>query len=242
MDRLISGAKKLGFHLTSSQVEQFEVYYRELIHWNKRVNLTAIVDYEEVQIKHFLDSLSVALALEGGQPLNASFHVIDVGTGAGMPGIPFKILYPDVRLVLLDSVGKKTSFLRHLTAKLSLREVEVLTTRAEDLARKEGYREAFDLVLSRAVAELPTLVELTLPLCKIGGVFVAQKKGQIEEETRKAARAIDLVGGRLREVKRVKLGELPEERLLVVIEKVAPTPLGYPRRAGIPEKRPLSLQ
>ncbi|OGO05030.1 MAG: hypothetical protein A2Y60_00930 [Chloroflexi bacterium RBG_13_54_9] len=241
MERLISGARELGFHLTPHQVEQFETYYQELIQWNKQINLTAIVDYEEVQTKHFLDSLTVALALEDGPPLSASFRVIDVGSGAGMPGIPFKILYPDVRLVLLDSVGKKTSFLRHVVAKLGpdFIGVEVLTARAENLARENEHREAYDLVLSRAVAELPTLVELTLPFCKIGGVFVAQKKGPIEEEIREAQKAIDLLGGLLRGVKRIKLGDLPEEHLLVVIEKVTPTPSRYPRRAGIPVKRPL---
>src|SRR4030042_125471 len=137
MERLISGARELGFHLTPHQVEQFETYYQELIQWNKQINLTAIVDYEEVQTKHFLDSLTVALALEDGPPLSASFRVIDVGSGAGMPGIPFKILYPDVRLVLLDSVGKKTSFLRHVVAKLGpdFIGVEVLTAPAENLAR-----------------------------------------------------------------------------------------------------------
>ena len=240
MDKLIAGAEKLGFHLIPLQVEQFEIYYRELIQWNKRVNLTAIVDYEEVQIKHFLDSLTVALALEVGTQTDASFHVIDIGTGAGMPGVPFKILFPDVRLVLLDSVGKKTSFLNHLVAKLGLSGVEVLTARAEDLAREEQHREIYDLVLSRAVAELPTLVELTLPFCRIGGIFVAQKKGLIiEEEIKRAQKAIELLGGRLREVKEIKVNGLLEEQLLIIIEKIAPTVSHYPRRAGIPTKRPL---
>jgi 16S rRNA (guanine527-N7)-methyltransferase len=201
--------------------------------------LTAIVDYEEVQIKHFLDSLTVALALEVGTQTDASFHVIDIGTGAGMPGVPFKILFPDVRLVLLDSVGKKTSFLNHLVAKLGLSAVEVLTARAEDLAREEKHREIYDLVLSRAVAELPTLVELTLPFCKIGGIFVAQKKGLIEEEIKRAQKAIELLGGRLREAKEIKVNALLEEQLLIIIEKIAPTVSHYPRRAGIPTKRPL---
>ena len=239
MERLISGARELGFHLTPHQVEQFETYYQELIQWNKQINLTAIVDYEEVQTKHFLDSLTVALALEDGPPLSASFRVIDVGSGAGMPGVPFKIIYPEVILVLLDSVGKKTNFLRHLIAKMGLNEVEVLTGRAEDLAREDEHREAYDLALSRAVAELPTLVELTLPFCRVGGVFVAQKKEPIEDEIREAQKAIEILGGRLREVKRVKLKKLLEERLLIVVEKIAPTPSRYPRRAGIPTKRPL---
>ncbi len=243
MDRLVLGAEQLGFRLSSWQVDQFETYYRELIQWNERINLTAIVDYEEVQTKHFLDSLTVALALANGPP-GDSFNVIDVGTGAGMPGLPFKILYPDVRLVLLDSVGKKTGFLRHLVTRLGpdISEVQVLTARAEDLAREDEHREAYDLVLSRAVAQLPTLVELTLPFCKIGGMFVAQEKGQIEEEALKAQKAIHLLGGRLREAKRIELGDLLEARLLLVIEKVTPTPRRYPRRAGVPAKCPLQLQ
>ena len=224
MQGLIAGGERLGLHLAPEQVEQFETYYRELVLWNRKVNLTAIVDYEEV------------LAVKD---VPNSLRLLDLGAGAGLPGIPLKILFPNIQLALLDSVGKKTSFLRHLVARLSLDQVEVLTARAEDLAREERYREQFDLVLSRGVAKLPTLVELALPFCALGGSFIAQKKGEIDAEVEQATRAIDVLGGRLREVMRVRLEELGEERALVIIDKLSTTPQGYPRRAGVPTKRPL---
>jgi len=234
MERLIAGAERLGLPLTPEQVESFQVYYEELIRWNRRVNLTAIVDYEEVQLKHFLDSLTVALAFRDMPSL-----LLDVGTGAGMPGVPLKILFPNISLTLVDSVHKKADFLNHLVTRLGLEGVEVVTARAEHLAHDEGYRERFDLVLCRGVAKLATLAELALPFCTLGGSFIAQKKGEIDGEIEAAARAIDILGGQLREVKRFRLEELGEERALVVIDKLTPTPQRYPRRAGIPQKRPL---
>jgi 16S rRNA (guanine527-N7)-methyltransferase len=238
VEKLESGVQKLGLHLSPKQFEQFQVYYQELIDWNRRVNLTAITDYEEVQIKHFLDSLTVVLALKqpGGKE---SFCLIDVGTGAGMPGIPLKIILPDVKLVLLEATAKKADFLHHVKHKLGLDDVDIIVGRAEDVARKAQYREKFELVLSRAVARLPTLVELTLPFCALGGSFIAQKKGDIDPEISQAARAISLLGGNLREVKRVDLAEFTDSRWLVVIDKVSPTPQQYPRRPGVPAKRPL---
>ena len=239
MQRLIAGGKRLGLQLTPEQVGQFETYYRELILWNRKVNLTAIVDYEEVQGKHFLDSLTIVLAVKD---MPHCLRLLDLGAGAGFPGIPLKILFPDIHLVLLDSVAKKTSFLSHLVARLGLEQVEVLTARAEDLAQEERYREQFGLVLSRGVAKLPTLVELALPFCALGGSFIAQKKGEIDAEIEQAARAIDVLGGRLREVMRVRLEELGEERVLVIIDKLSATPQRYPRRAGVPTRRPLKGQ
>jgi len=238
MEKLNFGAKKLGLHLSPRQLEQFDIYYQELVDWNQRINLTAITDYEEVQIKHFLDSLTVTLAW---QPLtsNTDSYVIDVGTGAGIPGIPLKILFPDIRLVLLDATAKKAAFLHHLKDKLGLDDVEIVVGRAEDIAHKTQYRERFDLVLSRAVAPLPTVVELTLPFCTVRGSFIAQKKGAIDPEISRAKQAINLLGGNLREVKRIDLEEFTGERQLVIIDKVSPTPNKYPRRAGIPSKRPL---
>jgi 16S rRNA (guanine527-N7)-methyltransferase len=234
MERLIAGAQRLGILLTPEQVESFQVYYEELICWNKKVNLTAIVDYEEVQLKHFLDSLTITLAFKDMPPL-----LLDVGAGAGIPGIPLKILFPSIRLTLLDSVARKTSFLAHLVARLGLEGVEVLTGRAEHLAHDGRYRERFDLVLSRGVAKLATLAELALPFCIMGGTFIAQKKGEIEGEIEAAARAIDILGGRMKGVKWVGMEELGEERALVIIDKLNPTPQHYPRRAGVPQKRPL---
>ncbi len=238
MEKLISSARKLGLSLDSGQLEQFNIYYQELITWNQRMNLTSITDYEEVQIKHFLDSLTATLALE--QPSGStSLRIIDVGTGAGMPGLPLKILFPNMRLVLLDATAKKATFLHHIKDKLELDNVEIVVGRAEKVAHLGEYRERFDVVLSRAVAPLATLVELTLPFCAAGGSFIAQKKGEIEPELSQANKAISVLGGNLREVKRVDLEEFTDERQLVIIDKISPTPEKYPRRPGIPAKRPL---
>ena len=233
MDRLIAGAAGLGLLLAPGQVEQFETYYRELVRWNRRVNLTAIVDYEEVQLKHFLDSLTIAVAVDVSR-----LRVLDLGTGAGLPGVPLKIIFPSISLVLVDSVHKKTAFLNHLVAGLGLGDVEVVAARAEELARDDGYRERFDLVLSRGVARLATLVELALPFSRVGGSFIAQKKEGIEEEVEEARRAIDVLGGGLREVRGVELEGL-DQRALVIIDKISPTPALYPRRSGIPSRRPI---
>lgn len=238
MEKLDAGARRLGLHLSPIQLEQFTIYYRELINWNQRVNLTAITDYEEVQAKHFLDSLALTLALKlsvGG----VNLRVVDVGTGAGLPGIPLKIILPDVDLVLVEATAKKADFLCHVKHKLGLDNIKVVVGRAETVAHDVEYREKFDLVVSRAVAHLPVLVELTLPFCDIGGGFIAQKKGDIDLEVSQATRVINLLGGRLWEVKRVKMEEFTDVRWLVVIDKIKPTPEKYPRRPGIPAKRPL---
>jgi len=166
-------------------------------------------------------------------------YVIDIGTGAGLPGIPINIVFPDMRLLLLDATTKKASFLNHIKQKLELENLEILVGRAEEVAHRSEYRERFDIVLSRAVAPLPTLVELTLPFCNIGGKFIAQKKGAINLEIDRAEKAIDLLGGRLQEVKNIDLEEFTDQRQLVIIDKISPTPPQYPRRPGIPTKRPI---
>lgn len=240
MEKLIEGAASLGLNLTSKQLEQFHCYYRELVDWNRRINLTRIVDYEEVQIKHFLDSLTITLALqERLAESDNSFKVMDVGTGAGLPGIPLKILFNEIKLALLDSVAKKTAFLHHLINQLGLEGIDIITGRAEELAHHPQYREQFSVVLSRAVAKLPTLVELTLPFCQVDGVVIVQKKGKIGEETTRATKAMDALGGKLREVKKIDLVGLLNERYLVIIDKAYPTPKNYPRRPDIPERRPI---
>jgi len=234
MDILKSGAQKLGINLTPAQLELFEVYYRELVDWNQRMNLTSITHYEEVQVKHFLDSLTIIPAIE---PLDSKqkMNVIDVGTGAGLPGIPLKIMLPDIRLVLLEATAKKTKFLQDIVDRLGLDNVEIAVGRAEETAHNSRYREKFGLVLSRAVAPLPALAELTLPFCAVGGRFIAQKKGNIEREIERSRKAITIMGGSLREVKPIQL----EDRCLIIIDKIKPSPAEYPRRPGIPAKRPI---
>jgi 16S rRNA (guanine527-N7)-methyltransferase len=237
MQKLMTGAQGLGLHLSPQQLEQFNIYYQELVDWNRKMNLTSITGYEEVQVKHFLDSLTVILALK--PPASGRINVIDVGTGAGLPGIPLRVVFPDTRLVLLEATSKKAKFLEHLIARLGLDNTEIVVGRAEEIAHDDRYRERFDVVLSRAVAQLPTLAELVLPFCAIGGSFIAQKKGDIDTELTSASRAINLLGGRLREVKAVNLGEFRDRRCLLIIDKVRLTPPEYPRRPGIPEKRPI---
>lgn len=236
MDILQSGAAKLGLCLSSEQLGQFEVYYRELIDWNQRVNLTSVTDYAEVQVRHFLDSLTIVQAMN---PPPDDSRVMDVGSGAGLPGLPLKIVFPEIRLVLLEATAKKTAFLSHLVEQLGLKDVEIVTGRAEAVAHQLEYREGFDIVLSKGVAPLAALVELILPFCAIGGLFIAHKKGDIHKELAQAERAITTLGGQLREVHTVDIGEVFDDYRLVVIDKISATPQKYPRRPGIPAKRPL---
>ncbi len=239
MKELIEGAGKLGIELNARQVRQFELYYRELIEWNRRINLTAITDYSLVQVKHFLDSLTVTQALPHEELERLDFSIADIGTGAGFPGVPLKILFPQPRLVLLEPRAKKAGFLHHIVHKLELENVEVLNSRAEEAAHLLPYRERFALVLSRAVALLPALVELTLPFCQIGGRVVAQKKGKIDREMNRAHKAIAALGGKLGQIRQIELEEFDDVRYLVVIDKISPTPNKYPRRPGIPKRRPI---
>lgn len=238
MEKLKSSAQNLGINLTPLELGKFEDYYRLLIDWNTRINLTSITDYEEVQAKHFLDSLSVA-SIDSAR-WREGLKVIDIGTGAGLPGVPLKITFPDIKLTLLEATMKKTKFLEKVVDKLGLKSVEIVADRAETAAHDTKYREKFDVVLSRAVAALPALAELMLPFCNIGGVCIVQKKGDIGEEIKQAGKAISVMGGKLREVKAVELKELDDNRWLVILEKISLSPDNYPRRPGIPEKRPIT--
>lgn len=236
----MDGAEALGLRLTPGQQAAFQLYYEELVAWNQRFNLTAITEYEQVQIRHFLDSLSCLLAEEACQALSRpDARAIDVGSGAGFPGIPVKLVCPGTRLTLLEATGKKVTFLEHLVGRLGLRRVVAIKGRAEELAHHPAHRQQYDLVLARAVADLPVVVEYTLPFCRVGGWVIAQKGEAGAAEAWSAGRSIALLGGELHRVLPVELSGLPEDRSLVIIAKVSPTPETYPRRPGIPAKRPL---
>lgn len=236
MERLREGARRLGLDLDAEALERFRLYLGELARWNRRVNLTAVDDPGEAERVHLLDSLSVVSALPPS--VRAGGRLVDVGTGAGFPGLPLKIAVPALRLALVESREKKARFLRHLVALLGLEGVEVWTGRAEELAHRPDLRESFDLGVERALAPLPVAVELVLPFVRPGGRMVAQVKGAFGPDLERARRALPLLGGEVEEVRPVDLPGL-EGRFLVVVRKAGATPPSYPRRAGIPRKRPL---
>ncbi len=237
MSLLYKGAREFGIDLEPVQLERFEAYYHHLVEWNARFNLTAITGYTEAQVKHFLDSLSVARALPREQL--AGKKLIDVGAGAGFPGMPLAIAFPNLQVTLLEATGKRVRFLDELVRALALENVRAIKGRAEELAHTPEYRERYDFATARAVADLPTLVEYTLPFVRVGGIFIASKSAGAESEVNAAAFAIDALGGQVRELVPVHLPTLDETRYLVVIEKVTPTPRLYPRQAGLPRKKPL---
>ncbi len=224
--------------LTERHLSAFETYYRELVAWNQRFNLTAITDWEGVLVRHFLDSLSCLKALPRAE-LTARTRMIDVGTGAGFPCLPLKIVCPGMRLTLLEATGKKVTFLEHIVSLLGLRNVEVIHGRAEELGRNPAHRERYDWALARAVAEMPTLAEYLLPLVRVGGAALAQKGEGATAEVHGTDAAIATLGGRVRQLVPVELRGLAETRYLVVLDKIAATPEKYPRRPGMPQKRPL---
>jgi 16S rRNA (guanine527-N7)-methyltransferase len=238
VDLLVTGARKLlNLELTPEQLSAFQTYADELVRQNQAFNLTGITDAEGIQVKHFLDSLSILLALPPG-PLPA--RVIDVGTGAGFPGLPLKIVRPELELTLAEATGKKVTFCETLVAKLGLTGVTVLKARAEDLGQDPAQRERYDWVLARAVAEMPVLAEYLLPLAAVGGHALGQKGAGAPEETQAAANAIRKLGGEVEQLVPVALPGLPEPRYLVILKKVGSTPPAYPRRAGMPSKKPLA--
>jgi 16S rRNA (guanine527-N7)-methyltransferase len=226
----------LGIQLTVEQLEAFEIYERELIEWNARFNLTSITDPQQIRIRHFLDSLSCWLAM---QPLPLG-RVIDLGAGAGFPGLPLKILQPQLELTLVEATAKKAGFLEHIVQVLRLERVTVLARRAEEVGQMPEHREAYDWAVARALAPMPVLAEYMLPLVKLGGRMLAQKGRDAKLETQQAASAFQALGGELAEVLPVSIPHLVEERWLVTVAKTASTPAKYPRRVGIPSKRPLS--
>jgi 16S rRNA (guanine527-N7)-methyltransferase len=238
MDKLKSGAAGLGLQLSPEQLQRFEIYYRALVAWNRKVNLTSITGYEAAQVTHFFDSLTVALGLDA-HPAEGGLKVIDVGSGAGFPGLPIGIALPNLKLVLLEATARKAQFLGHIVTELGLKNIEIVTGRAEDVAHDDAYREKFDIAVSRAVASLPVLAELLLPFCTVGGRMIAPKKGDISQEISRSSSAMNALGGKLNQVREIELEEFRDSRRLVIIDKIRKTPDKYPRRPGIPAKRPI---
>ena len=233
---LLHGTQQFDLTLTEAQLNAFEIYRRELIAWNQRTNLTRIIEPDEIVIKHFLDSLSVFRVLAG---LSSAFSMVDVGSGAGFPGLPLKIALPNVQLILLESTAKKTAFLQHIVETLQLAGVTVVTTRAEEIGQHVAHREQYDVAVARAVSGLSVLVEYTLPLVKVGGMVIAQKGQHPIDEIEAATNALNTLGGEVNQILPIEIPGLEEVRHLVILRKTSPTPQRYPRRSGIPAKRPL---
>ncbi|MBQ2902301.1 MAG: 16S rRNA (guanine(527)-N(7))-methyltransferase RsmG [Agathobacter sp.] len=232
-DKFIEEVNKISIELSEKQLEQFRIYYEMLVEKNKVMNLTGITEWDEVLEKHFLDSISLIRAVD----LNQELSVMDMGTGAGFPGIPLKIAFPNLKVTLADSLNKRVLFLQEVIDALKLEGIEAIHGRAEDLARDKKYREQYDLSVSRAVANLSTLSEYCLPFVKIGGQFISYKSGEIEKEVASSKSAVFLLGGKVKDIVKFELGE--SGRSFIVIDKVKGTPKTYPRKAGTPSKKPL---
>lgn len=236
MEKLKADTQELiGIPLSSYQLSLLEEYQNELQRWNERFSLTAIHEPEKIHVKHFLDSFSSFLVMKN-TPVKS---LIDIGTGAGFPGIPLKILLPETEVVLVDSVGKKTDFCQHIVDHLNLSGVRVIHDRVERLAREEEFREQFDWAVARAVAKLSTLAEYMLPFVRIGGKMLAMKGDQGPFEAQQAGQAVSLMGGELEAVRQITLPGVTEDRYLITIGKRVTTPEKYPRRVGVPNKKPL---
>lgn len=232
-DKFKEELNKISISLSEKQFEQFQIYYDMLIEKNKVMNLTGITEWDEVLEKHFLDSVSLIRAID----LNQELKVMDMGTGAGFPGIPLKIVFPNLKITLADSLNKRVLFLQEVIDALELQNIEAIHGRAEDLARDKKYREMYDLSVSRAVANLSTLSEYCLPFVKLGGQFISYKSGEVEEEVALSKSAVFLLGGKIQDTVKFELGE--SGRSFIVIDKVKGTPKTYPRKAGTPSKKPL---
>lgn len=234
--QMIEECGQFGITLGDHQMEQFYQYYELLIHWNSMINLTAITELHEVVTKHFVDSISLIRIIP--EIKDTSFSLIDVGTGAGFPGIPLKIAFPNLKVTLLDSLNKRVNFLNETIAQLDLEDIYAVHGRAEDFGRNDVSRETYDLCVSRAVANLSTLSEYCMPLVKVGGYFVPYKSGKLEEELKNGKKAVKLLGGLIEDTVSFQLPN-EDERILVKIKKMEKTSKKYPRKAGVPSKEPL---
>lgn len=231
--------KNVNVELSKEQFEQFDQYFEILVEWNRFMNLTGITEYKEVQVKHFLDSLAFHKFANTLKLDRETLSMIDVGTGAGFPGLPIKIAFPQTEVVLLDSLNKRVKFLNEVIEQLHLQGITAVHARAEEGARNISYREKFDISVSRAVANLSTLVEYCLPFVKVGGYFIAYKSGDIEAEAAQAEKAVNVLGGELENICKLVLPGTDIERSFVVIKKLQKTSKKYPRKAGLPGKEPI---
>jgi len=233
---LLDKVGELSISLNEKQVEQFIKFYELLVEWNKVMNLTGITEYNEVVEKHFVDSLSIVKTVD----INKVESVIDIGTGAGFPGIPLKIAFPHLKITLLDSLNKRIKFLNAVIEELGLEDIHTIHGRAEDFAKQDAYREKYDLCVSRAVANLSTLSEYCLPYVKVNGMFVPYKSGDIEEELNNSKKAVQILGGKIEDTFKFELPGTDIGRSFVKIKKIKNTGKKFPRKAGLPSKEPLS--
>ena len=225
--------KEIQIKFTEEQLQKFYEYMNRLIEWNKKINLTAIIEPKEIILKHFIDSLTIL------KYVNDNEKMLDVGTGAGFPGIPIKIMNENIEITLLDSLNKRINFLNEVINKLKLKNISAIHSRIEDYGKNNKYREKYDIVTSRAVANLATLSEYMLPMLKIKGKSICMKGSDIKEEVKNSKRAIDILGGEIVNIEELVLPKSDNRRNLIIIEKKKNTPLKYPRKAGIPSKEPL---